>query len=303
MNEDEKNVFSLITEETAQDRFINLLENLENKQITLNYSKEQIKDNILLSVSDEDLKKFNELIEDLLLKEEKAFEANKKLNVKFVSENEQRIYKEYQDPFLEETEIIIETNKKVVFKKEFPNCIAYYDPSLLDEEKYVPTPMDLIMQKVLHRIDGPALEFKDGGVEWWVNGVRHNLNAPAIQKPDGTEEWWVNGYYHRVGAPARISPNGNSEYWVAGIRHNLKGPAITNKKDGDSYYIYGKKMSKKEFELYLELQKTVQENVFKTKEEMIEIIEELKQKEKINVVFKNQEPKGITPVGTVGKTI
>jgi hypothetical protein len=45
----------------------------------------------------------------------------------------------------------------------------------------------------IHRTDGPAVEFKNGHTEWYVNGERHRLNGPAIVWPDGDTSWYVNG--------------------------------------------------------------------------------------------------------------
>ena len=46
---------------------------------------------------------------------------------------------------------------------------------------------------LLHRLDGPAVEFTDGSAEWWLNGELHCETGPAIIHNDGTEEWWING--------------------------------------------------------------------------------------------------------------
>ena len=47
----------------------------------------------------------------------------------------------------------------------------------------------------LHRDGGlPAIEYSDGGKQWWVNGKRHRDGGlPAIDFSDGTKSWWVNG--------------------------------------------------------------------------------------------------------------
>ena len=46
---------------------------------------------------------------------------------------------------------------------------------------------------LLHRLDGPAMEWLDGTKSWWVNGQRHRLNGPAIEFADGSKQWWING--------------------------------------------------------------------------------------------------------------
>jgi len=46
----------------------------------------------------------------------------------------------------------------------------------------------------LHREDGPAIEYHDGGVEWHFNGSLHRKDGPAIDHADGNKEWWLNGH-------------------------------------------------------------------------------------------------------------
>ena len=43
----------------------------------------------------------------------------------------------------------------------------------------------------LHRLDGPAVEYADGGKDWWVEGKRHRLDGPAFENASGYKEWWV----------------------------------------------------------------------------------------------------------------
>lgn len=44
-----------------------------------------------------------------------------------------------------------------------------------------------------HRDDGPAVEWSDGGKEWWKNGKRSRDDGPAVELANGTKEWWVAG--------------------------------------------------------------------------------------------------------------
>ncbi len=48
-------------------------------------------------------------------------------------------------------------------------------------------------QGLLHRTDGPAIEWVSGTKSWWVNGLRHRTDAPAIEYSNGMREWWING--------------------------------------------------------------------------------------------------------------
>jgi len=50
---------------------------------------------------------------------------------------------------------------------------------------------------VLHRLDGPAIEYANGRKVWYVNGKLHRLNGPAVEGEDEGEDvgkaWYVNG--------------------------------------------------------------------------------------------------------------
>ena len=70
----------------------------------------------------------------------------------------------------------------------------------------------------LHRIDGPAVEFKSGTKEWWENGLRHRIGKPAIEWAGGNEEWYVNGKRHREGAPAVILHDRPNQFWLNGVQ-------------------------------------------------------------------------------------
>ncbi len=47
-------------------------------------------------------------------------------------------------------------------------------------------------QGLLHRTDGPAIEWVSGTKSWWINGQLHREDGPAIEWPDGTKQWWIN---------------------------------------------------------------------------------------------------------------
>jgi hypothetical protein len=46
---------------------------------------------------------------------------------------------------------------------------------------------------ILHRLDGPAFEYADGGKLWYVDGQRHRLDGPAFEGAWGSKEWYVDG--------------------------------------------------------------------------------------------------------------
>lgn len=45
----------------------------------------------------------------------------------------------------------------------------------------------------LHRIHGPAMEWKNGLKEWWQKGKQHRDDGPAIIFPDGEKHWFLFG--------------------------------------------------------------------------------------------------------------
>lgn len=79
---------------------------------------------------------------------------------------------------------------------------------------------------VLHRDDGPACDYFDGGEEWFTNGARNRISGlPAVTKKS-KKEWYENDLLHRYGAPAIQYDNGDYEHFVQGKRHREHGPAV-----------------------------------------------------------------------------
>ena len=48
---------------------------------------------------------------------------------------------------------------------------------------------------ILHRTDGPAVEYYDGVGSWLVNGKSHRLDGPAVDYSEGGGAWYVNGVF------------------------------------------------------------------------------------------------------------
>tara|TARA_R110001632_G_scaffold84726_2_gene186623 strand:+ start:417 stop:680 length:264 start_codon:yes stop_codon:yes gene_type:complete len=46
---------------------------------------------------------------------------------------------------------------------------------------------------VLHREDGPAVEYSDGSKAWYINGLLHREDGPAYEDVNGTKRWFING--------------------------------------------------------------------------------------------------------------
>jgi hypothetical protein len=51
------------------------------------------------------------------------------------------------------------------------------------------------LNNLLHREDGPAIEYADGWKEWYQHGKLHRSDGPAIERPDGFKTWYFHGKY------------------------------------------------------------------------------------------------------------
>ena len=45
---------------------------------------------------------------------------------------------------------------------------------------------------ILHRMDGPAIEYANGCKGWYQNGKLHRMDGPALEWSDG-DAWYING--------------------------------------------------------------------------------------------------------------
>ena len=48
------------------------------------------------------------------------------------------------------------------------------------------------INNVLHREDGPAVEYASGTKHWYKNGKIHREDGPAIEHYLGYKAWWLN---------------------------------------------------------------------------------------------------------------
>ena len=72
--------------------------------------------------------------------------------------------------------------------------------------------------KVLHRINGPAVICLNGHQEYYVEGKMHRIGGPAIIHADGGQEWYQNGVKHRIDGPATLWVDGSREWWYHGVQ-------------------------------------------------------------------------------------
>lgn len=47
-------------------------------------------------------------------------------------------------------------------------------------------------QGYLHREDGPAIEWSNGDISFYLNGELHCIGGPAVRYTNGIKRWWVN---------------------------------------------------------------------------------------------------------------
>jgi hypothetical protein len=76
----------------------------------------------------------------------------------------------------------------------------------------------------LDRLNGPAVEWVDGDKveEWYQNGKRHRLDGPAVTFKNGEKQWWVNGLIHREDGPAVVFPEGINQWWIKNAVYRTK---------------------------------------------------------------------------------
>ena len=46
---------------------------------------------------------------------------------------------------------------------------------------------------ILHREDGPAIEYPNRYKSWWINGQFHRTDGPAVEWDSGNKSYWING--------------------------------------------------------------------------------------------------------------
>lgn len=74
----------------------------------------------------------------------------------------------------------------------------------------------------LHRVDGPAVTYKDGSCSWWLHGKRHREGGPAIEELKvGVCAYYFEGKLHREDGPAIIDSKGK-EWFLHGVRMTEK---------------------------------------------------------------------------------
>ena len=75
---------------------------------------------------------------------------------------------------------------------------------------------------VLHRDDGPAIEWKNGGKTWMRNGWLHREDGPAIEWPNTDKDWYIDGVcFTESEFKARKAPCNGKKVTIDGIEYVL----------------------------------------------------------------------------------
>lgn len=101
---------------------------------------------------------------------------------------------------------------------------------------------------VRHREDGPAVLYRNGNEEWWLDGERHRVGGPAISYSCGYRKWIVQDKLHCTCGPAVIHTCGSLHVDGACIGNPLShplGPRII-------WYANGRRFTEREFNLYVD---------------------------------------------------
>jgi hypothetical protein len=73
---------------------------------------------------------------------------------------------------------------------------------------------------ILHREDGPAMEYADGTKEWYIDGQLHREDGPATEGFNGTKRWWLRSYIHRTDGPAVERADGSKEWRLEHVEYS-----------------------------------------------------------------------------------
>lgn len=90
---------------------------------------------------------------------------------------------------------------------------------------------------------------EDGGKEWYLNGLLHREDGPAVEYATGTKFWYLNGQRHREDGPACEWADGTKSWWVNGQLHRTDGPACEWADGSKSWYLNGEYLTEQEFNL------------------------------------------------------
>jgi hypothetical protein len=73
----------------------------------------------------------------------------------------------------------------------------------------------------LHRTDGPAIEYADGGKQWFLNDKLHRADGPAIERHNGDKFWHFGDQLHRTDGPACEYADGRKKWYLNDDQHKF----------------------------------------------------------------------------------
>lgn len=100
---------------------------------------------------------------------------------------------------------------------------------------------------ILHREDGPAVEYTDGYKAWYLNGQPHREDGPAIEHTSGAKNWYKHGKRHREDGPAYEGADGTKFWIINGLFHREDGPAVEVFSGGKEWHLNGVRLTEQEF--------------------------------------------------------
>ena len=78
---------------------------------------------------------------------------------------------------------------------------------------------------LLHREDGPAIEYVNGDKSWFINGKLHREDGPALEYASGYKAWYLDDVeYSESEFNAKINPSSyeGREIEIDGVTYTLK---------------------------------------------------------------------------------
>jgi hypothetical protein len=101
--------------------------------------------------------------------------------------------------------------------------------------------------------NGGELREVFGNKWWYLNGVLHREDGPAVEYDDGEKHWYLNGKWHRENGPAIEYLGGAKEWYINDLLHREDGPAVENADGTKEWFLNDKQVSQKEFKRLLKL--------------------------------------------------
>jgi len=99
---------------------------------------------------------------------------------------------------------------------------------------------------LIHREDGPAIEYINGDKRWYFEGKLHREDEPAAIY-NNYKMWYIDGKLHRWNGPAIECNDGGKTWFLFGGLHREDGPAIEYS-NGDKYwFLNDKEYSEKKY--------------------------------------------------------